>query len=359
MHVAPIVQVLACLVPSAASFRSASLGADRRAVTHMGAPLPSAPRPSVLYRPFVDSLPNMSGKTIAVTGASRGLGYVTALALAEKGARVLLLARPSSRASEAEAAVAAAATGAAPRLIACDLLDFDSVRDAAVAVGAAVGTDGLDGLCCNAGIMLQPDAPSADGYDVTAQTNVLSHFLLAREAMPALEAAAAARGEARVVTMSSGSGFGPPAFEPRYLSRAGGALGGRAASYQRYHQSKLANLLFTDALAERLAARGSRVMALACTPGVCATDMFAHVQRLSRPGRPVDLAAVPSAEDGCLAQLRCLCDPEVRSGQLHGPRGMGGPPVELPMRPPSVLLDDESKAALWASCEQAVGVFDL
>ena len=64
----------------------------------------------------------MVGKSVAVTGASRGLGYVTALSLAKKGAMVFLLNRKSARATEALASIAAAATGPAPILIECDLL---------------------------------------------------------------------------------------------------------------------------------------------------------------------------------------------------------------------------------------------
>ena len=54
---------------------------------------------------------------------------------------------------------------------------------------------------------------------------------------------------------------------------------------------------------ERLRRRNSRVKALACTPGVCATDMFVHVQTLSNPNAAVDMKAVPSPEDGSLAQV--------------------------------------------------------
>ena len=69
------------------------------------------------------------------------------------------------------------------------------------------------------------------------------------------------------------------------------------------YQSKLGNLVFTAALDDRLRRRNSRVKALACTPGVCATGMFAHVQTLSNPNAVVNLAAVPSPEDGSLAQV--------------------------------------------------------
>ena len=64
---------------------------------------------------------------------------------------------------------------------------------------------------------------------------------------------------------------------------------------------------------------------------------------------------MPSVEDGCLAQLNCITDPAVESGQLFGPPGMGGPPVEVALAPPTVLVDARSKAALWAACERAVG----
>ena len=320
------------------------------------------PRASEIFPDLIASLPSMSGKTVAVTGSSRGLGYVTALALAQKGARVLLLSRPSKAADDALADISAAATGITPLKVDCDLLDFTSVRAAAATVReyvAGAGSGGLDVLCCNAGIMLQPDAASKDGYDITASTNVLSHFLLTRELMPALERAARRTGDARVVSMSSGSGFGPPAFDPHFYSRSGGSLGGQRASYERYHQSKLANLLFTVCLHQKLTARGSQVKALACTPGVCGTDMFVHVQRLSQPRQPVDLSRVPSVEDGACAQLLCICDPSVESGQLFGPRGLGGPPVQMDLAPPTVLIDYDSKRELWRCCESATGTFEI
>jgi len=317
-------------------------------------------RVSEIYPRFFESLPSMAGKTVAVTGASRGLGFVTAKSLAMKGAAVILLNRRSTTADDARTHIAEVATGPPPVAIECDLCDFASVRRAAAEVGMLLTERGLDVLCLNAGIMLQPDVPSKDGYDITAQTNVLSHFLLTRTLMPCLERAASQRGEARISSMSSGSGFGPPSFDARFYARMGGRLGGQQASYARYHQSKLANLLFTSALHRKLSAKGSRIMALACTPGVCATDMFVHVQTLSRPSQPVDLGRVPSVEDGSCAQLKCLCDRDgVRSGQLWGPPGLGGWPAEVAMAPPTVLVDASAEEALWRCCEQATGPFEL
>ena len=162
-----------------------------------------AQRRSDIYPQFFDALPDMTGKSVAVTGASRGLGYVTALSLAKKGAFVLLLNRPSAQSTDAQAQIAEAAhtagsTAPPPVQVDCDLLDFQSVRVAASTVAEVLATTGggggLDVLCLNAGIMLQPDVASKDGYDVTASTNVLSHFLLTRELLPDLRRAEKSRG---------------------------------------------------------------------------------------------------------------------------------------------------------------------
>jgi len=247
----------------------------------------------------------------------------------------------------------------------CDLLDFASVRDAATRV-REIAADGIDVLVLNAGIMLQPDESSKDGYDITISTNVLSHFLLMKELMPELEKASSLRGEARVVSMSSISGFGAPAFDPSLFEKreSEAYLGTQADSYGRYHQSKLANFLITSALHEKLRARNSRVKALACHPGVCATDMFVHVRSLANSSQPLDTKVVPSVEDGSLGQLKCVCDPLVESGEAFGPPmeggwAEGGFPVKVPLGPPLILMDAESQAKLWEACERAVGVFDV
>ena len=326
----------------------------------------SSQRASVYYPSFSEKLPSMAGKAIAITGCSRGLGFVTALTLAQKGARLYLLNRNSAAAESAlsELTQACAACGApAPQHIECNLLDFASVRKAAAAVQEILAEEQqcLDVLCLNAGIMLQEDTASKDGFDITISTNVLSHFLLARELLPALEAAATApgRGEARIVSMSSGSAYGRPGFDASFFAPdSGGRLGGLQQAGARYHQSKLGNLLFTSAIDRKLRGRGSKVKALACTPGVCATDMFVHVQEnFFNPGKPADLSTVPSVEDGCLGQLQCICDPSVESGTCWGPKGMAGPPERITLAPPMILVDEASEAAFWDACERAVGAF--
>ena len=112
-------------------------------------------------------------------------------------------------------------------LVTCDLMSFASTREAAAALRAELGGEygGLDVLCNNAGVMGLKDAATV------VQTNHLSHFLLTCEVWPLLCAAAAARGEARVVSHSSGARRGG-LLELAYLSAArGGDLGGDVSGW--------------------------------------------------------------------------------------------------------------------------------
>lgn len=158
---------------------------------------------------FVESLPSLAGKTIAITGTTSGTGYHTALTCAKKGAAVLLLNRPSERAAAAQAKLQElAGPDASFTAVDCDLQSFDSVRAAAAQLNATFASSGLDVLCNNAGVMALADVATDDGYDVQMQTNHLSHFLLVKEVFPLLEKAASERGEARIVHHTSLARFG-------------------------------------------------------------------------------------------------------------------------------------------------------
>ena len=132
--------------------------------------------------------------------------------------------------------------------------------------------NGLNVLCNNAGVMALKDQATKDGYDVQMQTNHLSHFLLTKELLPLLETAANRDGEARIVNQSSLARRGPP-LKQKYFGKNGGNLGGNGnsvvfngARWVRYHQTKLANLVFTYALQQKLEAKGSKVKAIVAHP---------------------------------------------------------------------------------------------
>lgn len=319
----------------------------------------------------------MEGKVFAITGCTSGTGLTLAIAVAELKAKVLLLNRPSARAEAALAQVKAAAEtagGPEPVAIACDLLSFAKTRAAGEELKKVCGSGGLDVLCNNAGIMGNGDDATEDGVDVQMCVNHLAAFLLTKYAMPCLEKAASLRGEARVVQHSSAlrcmdeKGW-ENKLKAKYLEKNGGNLGGTVTvyapggpNYQRYQQSKLANVVFTYALNDRLKAKGSKVKALVAHPGVAPTSLHGGAD----PGRMMRCLAwmiMHSEEDGTMGLAMCCCDPNAKSGEFYGPAGKGlqqahdsasykGKAVLLPE---VELADAEAREMLWRVSNETTG----
>lgn len=97
-----------------------------------------------------------------------------------------------------------------------------------------------------------PDESTGDGYPKEMQTNHLSQFMLASKLFPLLQQGAARSGTARIVTHSSGARKNPntPVNKEHY-GKNGGKLGGDGNKWERYHQTKMANVLFMQALKVR------------------------------------------------------------------------------------------------------------
>ncbi len=305
---------------------------------------------------------DMSGQVVAVTGTTSGTGYVCARELARLGARVFLLNRPSARATAALERLREEVPGGAFEAIACDLQDFESVRAAAAAVRDA--TDRLDVLCNNAGVMALPDQATKDGYDVQMQTNVLSHFLLTKELFPLLKQS----GDGRVVNHTSMARLGPP-LEARYFGKNGGDLGGdgddgdnaafNSPRWARYHQTKLANAVFTYDLKQRFERAGlSNLKALLAHPGLAATSL--QVTTAETGGMDLSsgfMSQAQSAEDGATGILRACADPAAKSGDFYGPERWTGFPDKITPEPE--LSDADNLRVHWEGCEAAVGPFAI
>jgi len=331
---------------------------------------------SVYFPEFETKLPSLEGKTIAITGCTSGTGLIAAKTCAKKGAsNVLLLNRPSERAQKAEETVKASVQdGSATKVetVSCDLQDFGSVKEAIETIKSKY--DSIDVLCNNAGVMALDDYATKDGYDVQMQTNHLSHFLLTKELFPLLKRAQELRGEARIVNHSSlARTGGGDLLEAKYFGKNGGDLGGNKSymfsgpKWTRYSQSKLANSVFTAALAEKLkeskdeSCSGGNIKAVVAAPGLSATNLQVTTHESGGMAGGVWLMLfAQSAEDGTMPLLSAMIDPTSDNGDFWEPRYYGnfsGPAIKIPYD--KYTENKESADILWKMSEEACGKFDI
>jgi NAD(P)-dependent dehydrogenase (short-subunit alcohol dehydrogenase family) len=183
---------------------------------------------------------DMTGKTVLITGSTSGLGAEVATRLGAMGATVIVHGRDEERGAEVVAAINAAGPGEAV-FYRADLASLAEVRALADRVKDRHGR--LDLLINNAGIggaSNDPRRESADGYELVFAVNYLAHFLLTRELLPVLEAAA----PARIVNVAS-IGQRPIDFDDIMMT-------GSYNQLNAYSQSKLAQIMFTISLSEQL-----------------------------------------------------------------------------------------------------------
>ncbi|OBI42032.1 SDR family NAD(P)-dependent oxidoreductase [Mycobacterium sp. E796] len=291
-------------------------------------------------------IPDQTGRVAVITGANTGLGYETALALADHGAHVVLAVRNLDKGKDAAARITAKSPHADVALQELDLTSLDSVRAAAEQLRSA--HDRIDLLINNAGVMYTPKETTKDGFEMQFGTNHLGHFALTGLLLDRLLPVAGSR----VVTVSSMGHriladihFDDLQWERRY---------NRVAAYG---QAKLANLLFTYELQRRLAPHGTTIAA-AAHPGGSNTELGRYTPAAFRPLVNVFFNVIAQdAAMGALPTLRAATDPGVLGGQYYGPDGFGetrGYPKIVGSSAKSHDVDTQRR--LWAVSEELTGV---
>jgi NAD(P)-dependent dehydrogenase (short-subunit alcohol dehydrogenase family) len=213
---------------------------------------------------------DLSGKTAVVTGASSGLGLQTVDTLAAAGAEVVATVRDPESFQSGTDWVQLGELTKRIEAIPLDLARLQSVRAAGQAIASRHPR--VDILINNAGVMFTPPGTTADGFELQFGVNHLGHFLLTTLLLPQLRAAAAASGDARVVTLSSeahrhwGIDLDDINFERRGYD-----------TFLAYGQAKSANILMTVELHRRFGAEG--ITALAVHPGTCGTNLTRYMDR--------------------------------------------------------------------------------
>lgn len=277
----------------------------------------------------------MTGKTVLVTGASRGIGKAAAVGLAKLGATVGIVARDAARGATAADDIAAISGNRDVHLFLADLSVQAEVRRLAREVDE--GFDRLDVLINNAGAINMARTVTADGIETTFAVNHLAYFLLTTLLLPLLEASA----PSRIVNVSSSASKGS-SIDFDDLQGERGYSGWRA-----YGQSKLANILFTEELARRL--QGTGVTANCLHPGVIKTGFGKNDRSLTRLGLTLAGPFLASPEKGAETIIYLASSPEVEgiTGKyFYRCREAAAPPASH---------DRLLASSLWEVSEQMTG----
>lgn len=239
----------------------------------------------------------MSETICMVTGATSGLGKVTARALAEQGATVIVVGRSLSRAEATVTRIVEQTGNARVTYFLADLSSQSDIRRLAAQLERRYGR--LHVLVNNAGAAFGRRQESVDGIEMTLALNHLGYFLLTDLLLPALKAAA----PSRIINVASAAHAGSVISFDDLQGRQ------KYNRFKAYGQSKLANILFTYELARRL--EGTGVTVNAVHPGLVATNFGLNnrgILRLAR--RLVNMTIALDAEKGAESIIALATSPE-------------------------------------------------
>ncbi len=266
---------------------------------------------------------NLQNKIILITGATDGLGKQAAIDLAKMGAHVLVHGRRSDMGQAACAEIRSKSGNDQVDLLLADFASLDQVRTLANEVLQKY--DRLDVLMNNAGLYILERKVSVDGHEMMLAVNHLAHFLLTNLLIDRLKASA----PSRIINVSSGMhNYGEIDFEDLHSHK-------KFEGSSVYSKTKLANILFTYELADRLKGTGVTVNAL--HPGGVNTKLFKGSSGIS-------------VEEGAQTQVYLASSPEVENitGKYF---------VRKQITETSQLSHDEKlRRDLWGVSEELVGL---
>ncbi len=278
----------------------------------------------------------MKGKVVVITGATSGIGQVTAERLAGMGARLVLVARDKARAEAALERLRERAPGVAHCIHYADLLHLAQMKQVAEEIAAAERR--IDVLINNAGALFNSRRVTEDGLELTFALNHMAYFVLTHGLRERLVASA----PARVVNTASDAHKGAK-LDFDDLQSAKGYRG-----FKVYARSKLANILYTRELARRLA--GTGVTSNCLHPGFVATrfgdesgGLFSHVVHFAK------IFAI-STEKGAETIVHLASSPDVANasgGYFYKCR---------PATPTREAQDDAAAKRLWAETARLAGL---
>jgi NAD(P)-dependent dehydrogenase (short-subunit alcohol dehydrogenase family) len=280
---------------------------------------------------------DLTGKSCIVTGATSGIGEVTAMTLAAAGARLGILCRDPAKGERTLQQIRRETGNDAVQLFRADLASQAEVRTVAAEILASFPQIHL--LINNAGVVNLKFSETVDGIETTFAVNHLAYFLLTQLLLDRVRASA----PARIVNVASDAHKFVGAFnfdDPQSRSQY--------KSMRVYGYSKLANILFTRELARRL--EGTDVTVNAVHPGAVATGLGTNNGRISKALTSVLGIFFKNPEQGAATSLHVAMSPELEgvSGQYFA--------KSREAKISSGARDDAAAARLWTLSEEMTGL---
>ncbi|MGI9566763.1 MAG: oxidoreductase [Nitrosopumilus sp.] len=290
-----------------------------------------------------DDIPDLSGKTIIVTGSNSGIGYEAIKYFSAKGAQTILACRNIKNGKSAKEQILEEYPNAKINVMNLDLADLESIHSFATKFNEKYSK--LNVLLNNAGIVC-PYEKTKDGFEIQIGTNHLGHFALTGLLLHHLKNTKGSR----VVNVSSlGHKSGKMNFDNFMFEK------GSYTIMKAYSKSKLSNLLFTYELQRKFEKFNIDCIAVAAHPGVAKSSLSKYVTK--KPLYKIGMAIAnsimsQSTSMGVLPEIRASVDPLVKGGDYFGPGGfqeLKGHPIKVKSNNASHDLDNAKR--LWEISE--------
>lgn len=298
-----------------------------------------------------ENLPDLTGKTIIITGANSGTGFAATKFMSAKGATIIMACRNPDKAREALQSIKNEIPGAKLDFMQLNLGILASINQFSETFKEKYSS--LDILINNAGMAQTPDIKTEDGFEMQIGVNHLGHFALTSYLMDHLVNTK----DSRVVTVGSMNGErGEMNFDNLFFQ-------GEYTPMKAYNQSKLATHLFAYELGKRFTDTGMSVESIAANPGFIKSNILKANEYTNRSfgfnlifGLSETLLAM-TPDEGSLAIMRAATDRTLKNGEYISPTILGGfrgPPKLVTLN--DKAYNDEDAQKLWEMSEQLTGV---
>ena len=261
------------------------------------------------------NMQSLSGKTIIISGANSGIGYLAALNLAKLGANIIMACRNAEKAAAAKDALTKSVPGAKVEIFSLDLSSAKSIKDFVTALSST--TTKVDGLVNNAGVYYPISTTTSDGLNMTIGTNFVGTYLLTTRLLNADAFNDGATID--IVTSLTDKNHKPDLADPFGTKQ-------KIGRNRSYGLSKLYLSAYTYWLVQNMQADGRNIKVISSHPGVTKTNILSptktgFTKAFAKAGENFLKLFTHPASTACLTTVYAFSD-ACKNGDRIAPRGL-------------------------------------